>query len=106
MPVAAMAVSAGLGGGQVPWSLLWEPELAAARLSGRSVRLCSVIICTECLVGPSAVPGHGSTSLGLPAVPWCGGRDLLFCNAGKGCGTPFEKENDSSEVVGVLLFVA
>lgn len=51
----------------------------------------------------SAVPGNVSAGLGLLAVPRCGGRDVLFCNAGKECGAPLEKENDCSEAAGVSL---
>lgn len=49
------------------------------------------------------MPGNVSTYLSLLAVPWCGGRAVLFRNAGTECAAPLEKENDSSEAAGVLL---
>lgn len=101
MPVASVTVSTGIGGRQVPWSLLREPDLATVRLSGRFVKFCSGIICTD--VGTSAVPGNVCTCLGLLAVPWCGVRDVLFSKAGMQCGVPLEKENYSSETAGVLM---
>lgn len=89
--------------GRQRWDWCEAGAVVTPRLSGQFVRLCSGIICTECRVGTSAVPGHVSTCLGLLALPWCGRRDMLFCNAGTECGAPLEKENYSSEAVRVLL---
>lgn len=98
-----MAVSAGLGGRQVPWgdsceNLTWLQPGCPVGLKSSAV--ASFV---QRDVGASAVPGRVSACLGLLAVPWCGGRDVLFCNAAMECGAPLEKENDSSEAAGVLL---